>query len=53
MFGVLRGRRDATRNKKLEEQFLKKDSNGNGRITAEQMIQIFQENEIQGKIKVL
>jgi len=47
MFGVIRGRRDANRNKKLEEQFLKKDSNGNGRITAEQMIQIFQENEIQ------
>ena len=48
MFSLARRRREAERHKKLEEQFLKKDANGNGRITAEQMVQIFEENEVQG-----
>jgi len=47
MFSLARRRREAERHKKLEEQFLKKDANGNGRITAEQMVQIFEENEVQ------
>ena len=50
MFSLARRRREAERHKKLEEQFLKKDANGNGRITAEQMVQIFEENEVQGEI---
>ena len=48
MFSLARRRREAERHKKLEEQFLKKDANGNGRITAEQMVEIFVENEVQG-----
>jgi len=47
MFSLARRRREAERHKKLEEQFLKKDANGNGRITAEQMVEIFVENEVQ------
>lgn len=47
MFSLARRRREAERHKKLEEQFLKKDANGNGRITVEQMVQIFEENEVQ------
>ena len=50
MFSLARRRREAERHKKLEEQFLKKDANGNGRITVEQMVQIFEENEVQGDL---
>ena len=50
MMSMMKKRREAERSKKLEEQFVKKDSNRNGRITAEQMIQIFKENEVQGNI---
>lgn len=48
MFSLARRRREAERQKKLEEQFAKADANGNGRITAEQMIKIFEDNEVQG-----
>lgn len=48
MFSLARRRREAERQKKLEEQFAKKDANGNGRITVEQMIKIFEDNEVQG-----
>ena len=51
MFSLARRRREAERHKKLEEQFLKKDANGNGRITAEQMVEIFVENEVQGSFQ--
>ena len=49
MFSLARRRREAERRKKLEEVFSKADSNGNGKITAEQMVKIFEENEVQGK----
>ena len=52
MFSLARRRREAERHKKLEEQFLKKDANGNGRITAEQMVEIFVENEVQGSFHI-
>ena len=45
---MMKKRREAERNKKLEEQFVKKDANRNGRINAEQMVQIFKDNEVQG-----
>ena len=48
MFSLARRRREAERRKKLEEVFSKADSNGNGRITVEQMVKIFEENEVQG-----
>ena len=50
MFSLARRRREAERRKKLEEVFSKADSNGNGRITVEQMVKIFEENEVQCKI---
>ena len=53
MFSLARRRREAERHKKLEEQFLKKDANGNGRITVEQMVQIFEENEVQGNLFIM
>ena len=53
MFSLARRRREAERHKKLEEQFLKKDANGNGRITVEQMVQIFEENEVQGDLFIM
>ena len=52
MFSLARRRREAERRKKLEEVFSKADSNGNGKITAEQMVKIFEENEVQGKESV-
>ena len=42
-------RREADRNKKLEEQFVKADTNSNGKIRPEQMIKIFEANEVSGK----
>ena len=45
---MMKKRREAERNKKLEEQFVKKDANRNGRINAEQMVQIFTDNDVQG-----
>ena len=48
MMSMMKKRREAERNKKLEEQFVKKDANRNGRINAEQMVQIFKDNEVQG-----
>ena len=53
MFSLARRRREAERRKKLEEVFSKADSNGNGKITAEQMVKIFEENEVQGKESVV
>ena len=47
MLGIVKRRREAERQKKLEEQFSKADQNGNGRITAEQMVKIFNDNEIE------
>jgi len=47
MFSLARRRREAERRKKLEEVFSKADSNGNGKITVEQMVKIFEENEVQ------
>ncbi len=49
MFSLTRRRREAERNKKLEEIFRDADENGNGKITQEQMIKIFEANEIAGK----
>ena len=42
-------RRNIARNKKLEEQFNKADTNGNRKITSKQMRKIFEDNEIVGK----
>ena len=50
MMSMMKKRREAERNKKLEEQFVKKDANRNGRINAEQMVQIFKDNEVQGTV---
>lgn len=46
MFSLARRRREAERHKKLEEAFTKADTNGNGKITAEQMIKIFEVNDV-------
>ena len=48
MFSLARRRREAQRQKNLEEQFSKKDENGNGRVLPEQMIKIFEDNEVEG-----
>ena len=42
-------RRESDRNKKLEEQFVKADTNSNGKIRPEQMIKIFEANEVSGE----
>jgi len=47
MMSMMKKRREAERNKNLEAQFVKKDANRNGRINAEQMVQIFKDNEVQ------
>ena len=49
MFSLARRRREAERHKKLEDQFNKADTSGNGKITAEQMVKIFEDNEVVGK----
>ena len=46
MFGLPRRRREAQRQKHLKEQFAHKDQDGHGRITAEQMMEIFEENKV-------
>jgi hypothetical protein len=48
MFSLTRRRREAERNKKLEDVFREADSNGNGKITPEQMIKIFEVNDVAG-----
>jgi len=48
MFSLTRRRREAERNKKLEEVFREADDNGNGKITAEQMVKIFEANDVAG-----
>ena len=53
MMSMMKKRREAERNKKLEEQFVKKDANRNGRINAEQMVQIFKDNEVQGTVIII
>ena len=52
MFSLARRRREAERHKKLDEQFNKADANGNGRITGDQMIKIFEANEVVGKVVI-
>jgi Ca2+-binding EF-hand superfamily protein len=49
MFSLARRRREAERHKKLEEQFTKADSNGNGKITPEQLVKIYEANEVIGE----
>ena len=49
MMSIHKKRREADRNKKLEEQFVKADTNSNGKIRPEQMIKIFEANEVSGK----
>ena len=49
MLSIARKRREAERNKKLETEFNKADTNGNGKIKSEQMIKIFEANDILGK----
>ena len=49
MFMLARRRREAERQKKLEEAFREADENGNGRITPQQMIKLFAVNECVGK----
>lgn len=46
MFSLARRRREAERQKKLDELFSKADQNGNGRITYDQMIKIYQDAEV-------
>jgi hypothetical protein len=48
MFSLTRRRREAERNKKLEDVFREADTNGNGKITQEQMIKIFEVNDVAG-----
>ena len=48
MMSIHKKRREADRNKKLEEQFVKADTNSNGKIRPEQMIKIFEANEVSG-----
>lgn len=45
MFMLARRRREAERQKKLEEAFREADENGNGRITPQQMIKLFAAND--------
>jgi Ca2+-binding EF-hand superfamily protein len=49
MFSLTRRRREAERNKKLEDVFREADANGNGKITQEQMIKIFEVNDVAGE----
>jgi len=46
MLSIARKRREAERNKKLEEQFNKADTNSNGKIRPKQMMKIFEANDI-------
>ena len=48
MFSLTRRRREAERNKRLEEVFREADTNGNGKITPEQMVKIFEVNDCAG-----
>ena len=49
MFMLARRRREAERQKKLEEAFREADENGNGRITPQQMIKLFAANDCAGE----
>ena len=53
MLSIARKRREAERNKKLEEQFNKADTNSNGKIRPKQMMKIFEANDISGKCKFI
>lgn len=46
MFELTRQRREARRTKKLEDVFKKIDKTGEGRITAEQLIALYRDNDI-------
>ena len=49
MLSIARKRREAERKQKLEEEFSKADTNRNGKIKPEQMIKIFEANDVVGK----
>lgn len=49
MFMLARRRREAERQKKLEDAFREADENGNGKITPQQMIKLFAANDCIGK----
>ena len=53
MLSIARKRREAERNKKLEEQFNKADTNSNGKIRPKQMMKIFEANDVSGKYKFI
>lgn len=53
MFMLARRRREAERQKKLEEAFREADENGNGKITPQQMIKLFAANDVIGKAVTL
>jgi len=46
MFMLARRRREAERQKKLEDAFREADENGNGKITPQQMIKLFAANDV-------
>ena len=49
MFSLTRRRREAERNKKLEDAFREADVNGKGFLTKEQVVKLFVANEVSGK----
>ena len=49
MFMLARRRREAERQKKLEDAFREADENGNGKITPQQMIKLFAANDVIGE----
>ena len=53
MFMLARRRREAERQKKLEEAFREADENGNGKITPQQMIKLFAANDVIGEVVTL
>ena len=50
MFSLMKRRNEAARQKKLDHCFNKFDDNGNGRITAQQMVKLFAANDVSGNI---
>ena len=50
---LARRRREAERQKKLEDAFREADENGNGKITPQQMIKLFAANDCIGEKKTV
>ena len=49
MFSLMKKRNEAARQKKMDHIFAKFDDNGNGKITAPQMLKLFAANNVESK----